>query len=401
MSLQLQANDTPNGELSKTEKSELIEKVVKLLVSKEKKGWKGDELKKDTFTNLAGKFGLSESTIKNTYYGKVIPIVQEGNDKKQNRTANLKVMQKQEEEIQKQDEDKQTELILNEIETIVSEQQKENDKNLSIVKAEELDEKGRPLKPPYKTNDFIEVKVSQIASYGVFCTTFDEYEYRGLLHISEIKDIFIDDANDYFEIGEVIKVKVLLAQPNRLNFSTRGLIVSKKVKKKEETEVANPVKNPPINSIGEQFGKQLKNTIITTSVKGKKAFKDAVDEIMEDDKANIDQAEIEELFAEQIKEEEDRMKQEEKEQHELAVQTTEIIPSRVSDRDIADVQIFLNNKIGALSPNAQSKLVQILEKQGMFKSTMAISKVSEDFVVDYGLIFMEMVARELEKDECL
>jgi predicted RNA-binding protein with RPS1 domain len=425
MAVNLQENKT--GEMSKTEKSELVKKATQLLLSKERKGWKDGEKKKETFQSLASKFGLSERTITNTYYKMVLPVISEESDetedKTDKRTATLHLVKNEKNEtdntqLEKQDkknenQDTQTELVLeNKVET--AEKKEETIKRVasytptSYPRKIELDSLGRPLKPPYKPNDIIEVKVDHIRDFGVFCYTLDEYEYKGLLHISEIKDIFVSDANDYFEAGDIIKVKVVLAQANRLQFSTRDLKVPLKTKAKEENNVADSTlpKNPPINSIGEQFGKQLQSKITTYQTnKPKTAFKEEVEEILKEDEAKIDKAEIEALFAEQLKEEEEQIKAEEKAKTQTGLATSqvsgEIIPTRVNERDIADVQTFLNNKIGALSPNAQHKLVQILEKQGMFKSTMAISKVSEDFVVDYGLIFMEMVARELEKDECL
>jgi general stress protein 13 len=417
MAVSTKVKEKTLGKITRDEKAELQNKIVGLLLSKERKGWKEDEMKKDAFADLSRKFGVPVATIKNYYYTKVMPVINEEVEKKGQRTATLTLVKNDKELVAEQitvdklDEiivaENKTETVLTQEETeirLVEEQKKTYPPVVKhslppVAKPRELDNLGRPLRPPYKINDIIEVKVDHIKDYGVFCITQDEYEYKGLLHISEIKDIFISDANDYFEIGEIIKAKVILAQPERLNFSTREMKIQMK-KKKEETYVTDTLpKNPPLNTIGEKFGKQLQS-LTTYAVSQNTAFKNEVDEILKEDEANIDKAEIEALFAEQIKEEEARMKQEEA--NDLAiVQGGEIIPSRVSERDLADVQVFLNNKIGALSPNAQNKLVQILDKMGMFKSTMAISKVQENFVVDYGLIFMEMVSRELEKDEYL
>lgn len=401
-------------EISKNEKSELLKKVVELLLAKERKGWNEDEMKKEVFEQMAVRFGLTFSSIRNTYYHKVVPMFNEENEKKNPRSASLTLVKKEETgqnetSIEEKQKDK-TGLKNIKVEVIT-----DTKKTLPPVsktsmppvpKPRELDSMGRPLRPPYKINDIIEVKVDHIKEYGVFCVTMDEYEYKGLLHISEIKDIFISDANDYFEIGEIIKAKVILCQPERLNFSTRDMKIQIK-KKKEDTIVADTVpKNPPINSIGEQFGKQLQSKLTTYA--GNKPnpslIKDEIEEMLKEEGAqNLDREEIEALFAEQIKQEEEQERQEQaKAQTQLSTQTVaEIIPTNVSERDIADAQTYLNNKIGALSPNAQYKLIQILEKRGMFKSTMAIGKVSDNFVVDYGLIFLEMVDRELEKDECL
>lgn len=420
MSVNLQASDNKTGELTKSEKSELVQKATQLLLSKERKGWGEKEKKKDHFQTLANRFGISHRTITNAYYKSVMPIIEEEREKKEKRNGKLHIvknenviksektssltMKKNEEEEEKLNNDVKNDKTDDKKTVKVEQSNKVN----TYEKKVQLDSLGRPLKPPYKPYDIIEVKVDHIRDFGVFCYTMDEYEFKGLLHISEIKDIFVSDANDYFEVGDIIRVKVLLSQPNRLTFSTRDLKVQPK-KKKEETSVTDTLpKNPPINVIGEQFGKQLQSKVTSYQMnKPKEAFKEEVDDILKEDEANINKAEIEALFAEQIKEEEERQKaelkkQEEAKKEEMAkTEDGELLPSRINDRDFADVQSYLNSKIGALSPNAQSRLLQILEKQGMFKSSMAISKVADNFVVDYGLIFMEMVARELEKDECL
>ncbi len=49
--------------------------------------------------------------------------------------------------------------------------------------------------------------VTGIEKYGIF-VGLDEY-YSGLIHISEISDGYVRNINDYVNIGETIKVKVL------------------------------------------------------------------------------------------------------------------------------------------------------------------------------------------------
>lgn len=49
--------------------------------------------------------------------------------------------------------------------------------------------------------------VTGIESYGIF-VGLDEY-YSGLIHISEVSNNFVRNLNDYVNVGETIKVKVL------------------------------------------------------------------------------------------------------------------------------------------------------------------------------------------------
>ena len=49
--------------------------------------------------------------------------------------------------------------------------------------------------------------VTGIEKYGIF-VSLDEY-YSGLIHISEITDGFVKDINNYVNIGETIRVRVI------------------------------------------------------------------------------------------------------------------------------------------------------------------------------------------------
>ena len=59
----------------------------------------------------------------------------------------------------------------------------------------------------YKENEIVAGLVTGIEQYGIF-VSLDEY-YSGLIHISEISDGFVKDVNNFVNIGETIKVRVL------------------------------------------------------------------------------------------------------------------------------------------------------------------------------------------------
>ena len=59
----------------------------------------------------------------------------------------------------------------------------------------------------YQKNEIIEGLVTGIENYGIF-VSLDEY-YSGLIHISEISDDYVRNVNNYVNIGETIRVKVL------------------------------------------------------------------------------------------------------------------------------------------------------------------------------------------------
>ena len=59
----------------------------------------------------------------------------------------------------------------------------------------------------YEDGEIVKGCVTGIENYGIF-VSFDEY-YSGLIHISEISNNFVRNINDYVNIGETIKTKIL------------------------------------------------------------------------------------------------------------------------------------------------------------------------------------------------
>ena len=95
------------------------------------------------------------------------------------------------------------------------------------------------MKNKYKVGNIVTGCVTGIEKYGIF-VSLDDY-YSGLIHISEVSDLFVKNINDYVNLGETIRVKVLEVDDNEFhvklsikNFNYR--ISSKKRKKIVETE---------------------------------------------------------------------------------------------------------------------------------------------------------------------
>lgn len=59
----------------------------------------------------------------------------------------------------------------------------------------------------YEKDKIVTGYVTGIERYGIF-VSLDEY-YNGLIHISEISPSFVKDVNDYVNIGETIKMRVV------------------------------------------------------------------------------------------------------------------------------------------------------------------------------------------------
>lgn len=64
----------------------------------------------------------------------------------------------------------------------------------------------------YEKGKIVTGQVTGIEKYGIF-VSLDEF-YSGLIHISEISDGFVKDINDYVNLGETIKAKVVETDEN-------------------------------------------------------------------------------------------------------------------------------------------------------------------------------------------
>ncbi len=59
----------------------------------------------------------------------------------------------------------------------------------------------------FKVGDFVEGKITSITSFGVFTDIGDGVS--GMVHISEIARNYVNDINEHFKIGDIVKMKVL------------------------------------------------------------------------------------------------------------------------------------------------------------------------------------------------
>ena len=91
----------------------------------------------------------------------------------------------------------------------------------------------------YEKGKIIKGQVTGIEKYGIF-VSLDEF-YSGLIHISEISNLFVRYVSDYVEIGQQIKCKVIEKDEdtNHLKLSIKDIdyqIGKKRLKKIKETE---------------------------------------------------------------------------------------------------------------------------------------------------------------------
>lgn len=58
-----------------------------------------------------------------------------------------------------------------------------------------------------KVGSVVNGSVTGIEKYGIFISL--DNNYTGLIHISEISESFVRNINDYVNVGEIIKVKII------------------------------------------------------------------------------------------------------------------------------------------------------------------------------------------------
>src|SRR5690606_37946828 len=189
--------------------------------------------------------------------------------------------------------------------------------------------------PPINIGDRVNVVVTGIAEYGVFVTT--PQGHRGLIHISEISDWFVEDARDYFYIGEELQVEVISKEEGtgKYAFSTRRL----------------GGKQP----VGDGYTRRLMS------------FQPNLDRTAAGRPAMSGRRE---RFAGQ---------------------------GRPKGREHEEVASFSQRRVGEVSAEASRLLVDLVARYGPFRVALALADVTRRF--DRSLALVNWVARSLEQGE--
>ncbi len=77
-----------------------------------------------------------------------------------------------------------------------------------------------------KSGSIVKGEITAIKPYGAFVKV--ENNYVGLIHISEFSDGFVRSIDDYVSIGDIIDLKVLSVESNKLSLSFKELHKRKK-----------------------------------------------------------------------------------------------------------------------------------------------------------------------------
>jgi general stress protein 13 len=77
-----------------------------------------------------------------------------------------------------------------------------------------------------KQGAIVKGEITAIKPYGAFVNLKDDYV--GLIHISEISDRYVRDIEDYLSVGDVVELKVLQVEGNKVSLSFKALHKRKK-----------------------------------------------------------------------------------------------------------------------------------------------------------------------------
>ncbi len=88
----------------------------------------------------------------------------------------------------------------------------------------------------YEKDEVVIGYVTGIEKYGIF-VNLDEY-YNGLIHISEISPNFVRNVNDYVNIGETIKMRILSVDEknHKVKLSIKNLNYKMRKRKRAKIE---------------------------------------------------------------------------------------------------------------------------------------------------------------------
>jgi len=91
----------------------------------------------------------------------------------------------------------------------------------------------------YEKDKIVTGYVTGTEKYGIF-VNLDEY-YSGLIHISEISPNFVRDVNDYVDIGETIKMRVIDIDEKNHQVKLSIKNVDYRIGKKKRTKIIETI----------------------------------------------------------------------------------------------------------------------------------------------------------------
>lgn len=205
----------------------------------------------------------------------------------------------------------------------------------------------RPLKPPYKVGEIVDVEITALVGFGAFCKILDAYEYPALIHIKHITGLYVSDVEEYFKVGDRLKAKVYEIKDDKISLSTKGMPLPSQLPKEYRTEFTPTQPTEP-----------FKNTTLAEKL------------------ANLTLTEVA-----------------------AAQKPEEPIKLPNADPEMDEIIKFLNTIVGMVSPKAQNMAKEIIEEHGLFRFTLAMARVAQTFENDLGVHLMKEIKKSV--GDCL
>lgn len=122
-------------------------------------------------------------------------------------------------------------------------------------------------KNKYQSGNIVIGCVTGIEKYGIF-VGLDDY-YSGLIHISEVSDSFVKNLNDYVNLGETIRVKIIDSAVNDFHVKLSIKNIDYRLNKRKKVKIIETAKG--FTSLKENMEIWIKNKLENVnSIKTKK-----------------------------------------------------------------------------------------------------------------------------------
>ncbi len=70
-----------------------------------------------------------------------------------------------------------------------------------------------------KIGDIVEAEVFKVTSFGAFVKFAEK---KGLIHISQVSDVYIKDINQHFKVGDKVKARIInISQDGKIDLSLK------------------------------------------------------------------------------------------------------------------------------------------------------------------------------------
>ncbi|MGX5609652.1 S1 RNA-binding domain-containing protein [Bacillus cereus] len=269
-------------------------------------------------------------------------------------------------------------------------------------------EEDKQPRPNYKYGDILEARVIHIPDYGAIIETLDEYKMKGLIHIGDIRYGHVSNVHMYFTVGDKIRAKVKRydKENNRLNLTVKELKEPYRIKDEaEEKEKEEKFEEVMSEENGIILEDKPKNDVLAQEllkVKDRLTLASSPQETTQDTKVEAEIAPKVEPKVESVVGENKILSSGGTNmvtgETNLVIQSSQGLEIE-GNKELENIISRLNNKIGAISPQAREKMLELLNENSIVEFTIAMIEVLPEFKADLGLMLLGEIEKKMS--ECL